>query len=86
MTYIDLIGTTGVFLILLAYFLLILHKTTRDSYLYLMMNATGAALACLASVLLNYWPFIVLEAAWTLVSVAAIINLIIRAKTSKEIS
>ncbi|MGC9343065.1 MAG: CBU_0592 family membrane protein [Bacteroidales bacterium] len=75
MNLIDWIGSTGVFLILLAYLLLILHKLTRDSYIYLIMNAVGAGLACLASILLNYWPFIILEAAWTLVSVLAIINL-----------
>lgn len=75
MNFIDWIGSTGVFLILLAYLLLILHKLTRDSYIYLIMNAVGAGSACLASILLNYWPFIILEAAWTLVSVLAIINL-----------
>jgi hypothetical protein len=82
MTFIDLIGSSGVFLILLAYFLLLIHKLTRDSYIYLLMNASGAALACLASILLNYWPFIILEAAWTLVSVVALINLRIKSKVS----
>mgnify|MGYP006987971447 CR=1 FL=1 len=71
----DVIGTTGVFLILLAYFLLVTHKLSRDNLLYLGMNALGAGLACLASIFLKYWPFIILEAVWTLVSILAIINL-----------
>ncbi len=86
MDAIDIIGSTGVFMILLAYFLLVSHKLSRDSLLYLGMNALGAGLACLASILLHYWPFIILEAAWTLVSLSAIINLklIVRGKTKSR--
>ena len=70
----DIIGSTGVFLILLAYFLLIRQKLAKDSLIYLVMNATGAGLACFASILLYYWPFIILEAAWMLVSLGAILG------------
>ena len=36
---------------------------------YYVLNIIGAALACYASFLLNYWPFVILEGAWTLVSI-----------------
>jgi hypothetical protein len=38
------------------------------------MNTIGAALACYASFLINYAPFVVLEAAWTIVSVYGLIR------------
>ncbi len=69
MNYNDVVGTLGVGLILLAYFLstakLIRHAGRR----FYAMNILGAALACYASYLIHYKPFIVLEACWTLVSV-----------------
>jgi len=33
------------------------------------LNIIGAAIACYASWLIDYWPFIVLEGMWTLVSI-----------------
>lgn len=72
MSLTDITGTSGVFLILFAYFLLITRKLSRDSMVYLLMNIVGAGLACIASIMLNYWPFIILESAWTGVSVYAI--------------
>ncbi|HYW94915.1 MAG TPA: hypothetical protein VE870_04960 [Bacteroidales bacterium] len=75
MTLIDWLGSAGVFLILLAYFLNIFNKMKKEGYPYILMNIAGAGLACLASILLKYLPFIILEAAWTLVSMAALVRL-----------
>ena len=72
MNIIDIIGSAGVFLILLAYFLLITKRLYKESMTYLLMNTIGAGLACTASILLHYWPFIILEGAWTGVSVYGI--------------
>jgi hypothetical protein len=33
------------------------------------MNVIGAALACYASFLIDYWPFVILEGTWVLVSI-----------------
>lgn len=65
----DWIGASGVFLILLAFFLNLIEQIDSKKLPYLLLNFIGAALACAASVMLNYWPFIILEAAWCLVSV-----------------
>ena len=69
MTYYDLIGSIGVGLILVAYFLNTEKLLPKDEKLYYVMNIIGAGLACCASFLINYWPFVILEATWTLVSI-----------------
>lgn len=72
MTYTDWIGFTGVTMLLVAYFLNLRGQVRKDDRSYLLMNFLGAGLACLASVLLHYWPFIILEGCWTLVSAAGL--------------
>jgi hypothetical protein len=74
MTLVDWIGSFGVFLILFAYFLNVTGRLKSKGALFLTMNLVGAALACLASVLLDYLPFIILEATWALVSAVALIK------------
>ena len=69
MTLNDLIGTIGVGLILLAYFLNMFSLIKRDGTLYFTINILGAGIACLAAVLIHFMPFILLEAAWVIVSV-----------------
>ena len=68
MTTTDIIGFIGVTILLIAYFLNITNKIEKDSLVYLQMNFFGAGLACLASVLMKYLPFIILEGCWTIVS------------------
>jgi len=70
----DLIGSTGVAILLLAFLLNLFKKISSNSLPYIIMNILGAGLACLASWLIRYIPFVVLEASWTLVSVVALIN------------
>ena len=38
------------------------------------MNLIGAAIACYASVLINFIPFVILEAVWGIVALAALIK------------
>ncbi len=64
----DWIGFAGVTILLLAFFFNLIGKIESESLIYLSMNFIGAGVACLASILLNYLPFIILEASWTLVS------------------
>jgi len=55
----------------------IIKAVTTDSYVYLIMNFIGALLAGLASVLIHYLPFVILESVWTLVSLFGIIKKLI---------
>ncbi len=73
MHYNDIIGTIGVGLILLAYFLNT-FSFIKEGRLFFMMNIAGAGLACYASVLINYVPFIILEGTWCLVSIAGFLK------------
>jgi hypothetical protein len=68
----DVIGTLGVFLILLAYFLSIYKKIQTTSKVYLFLNLVGATFACISSVLLGSVPFTILEGTWALVSLIAL--------------
>jgi hypothetical protein len=70
----DWVGFTGVSILLMAFLLNLLGKVTQGSLWYAWLNFIGAGLACLASVLIDYVPFIILEASWTLVSLAGIIR------------
>ena len=73
-SFADWTGTIGVTLLLVAFLLHLLNKIPQKSHSYILLNCIGAALACLASVLINYLPFIILEGTWTIVSVAALLN------------
>jgi len=64
----DIIGTLGVGLILLAYFLNIFSLIKNEGFLYYTLNIIGASIACYASFLIRYIPFVILEATWVLVS------------------
>lgn len=74
MTKTDWIGFIGVTILLIAYFFNLTDKIKKDSFTYLILNFTGAGIACFASILLNYLPFIILEGTWTLVSAFGLIN------------
>ena len=78
----DWIGFIGVTILLIAFLLNLLKKISATSLVYIIMNMVGAGLACLASVMINYIPFIILEGAWTLVSVVSLIRVISSKKTA----
>jgi len=70
----DYIGFAGVFILLLAYLFNLMGKIGKDSLIYVLLNVVGGGLACLASYLIHYTPFVLLEGTWTLVSAAALVK------------
>jgi hypothetical protein len=70
----DWIGTIGVTLLLIAFGLSLLNKISQKSMTYILLNCIGALLACIASVLIRYAPFVILEGVWTIVSLVALVN------------
>jgi hypothetical protein len=68
MSYDDIIGSIGVGIILIAYFLNIFSFIPKEGKFYFILNIIGASIACYASVLINYIPFIILEGTWGIVS------------------
>lgn len=67
-----IIGSTGVFMLLAAFFLNLFGFLKRDSYRYILMNFAGGALSCYASYLIQFMPFAILEGTWTLVALVAL--------------
>ena len=74
MTYNDLMGTIGVGLVLFAYFLNTMKYIPVNGRLFYVLNCVGGALSCYASLLINFWPFVILEAVWTLVSIYGLLR------------
>ncbi len=74
MNYNDIIGTIGVSLILLAYFLTVFGWLSNKNSIFYLLNIIGAGLACYASWLIHYWPFVILEGVWCLVSIIGLLK------------
>ncbi|WP_149302588.1 CBU_0592 family membrane protein [Pareuzebyella sediminis] len=74
MNLIDWIGFLGVLQILMAYILNVMGKLQRTDLTFILLNLLGAGLACLASIMMKYLPFVILEGVWSLVSFIALIN------------
>jgi hypothetical protein len=76
MNYNDVTGTIGVGLILLAYFCHTFGLLKNNSRLFFILNIAGSGLACYASWLINYWPFVILESTWFVVSLIGLLKLL----------
>lgn len=70
----DIIGTIGVGLVLVAYFMNIYQLIKKDGILFYFLNIIGGAISCYASILIKFWPFIILEGIWTIVSFAGLLK------------
>lgn len=66
------IATVGVSLLLFAFFSNLFGFQKQNSWGYLVLNLTGAALACYASSLIDFLPFVILEGTWATVAAFAI--------------
>jgi hypothetical protein len=74
MTSNDYIGIIGVGLILVAYFLNIFSLIKKDGILFYLINIIGASIACFTSYLINYFPFVILEGTWVIVSIIGLLK------------
>ena len=60
--------------LLVAFALNLSGRLTRESRVYQGLNAVGAGMACGAAVLIDFYPFVVLEGIWALASVAVLLR------------
>jgi hypothetical protein len=74
MRFSTLIGSLGVSLLLIAFFINLFGFVSTRSRVYILLNVIGAGLSCYASVLIEYMPFIILEGIWCFVGMAALIK------------
>ncbi len=72
MSLADWIGSVGVGMLLLAFVLNLSRRLRADSLVYRLLNLVGAGLACYASALIEYPPFVVLEGVWALAALVAL--------------
>ena len=70
----DVLGTAGVALLLAAFLANVAGWLRVESRVYQALNLAGAGLACVASYLIAFWPFVVLEAVWALVAAFALVR------------
>ena len=69
-----IIGSVGVGLLLVAFFLSLFGMLDPKGTAYSALNVVGAGLSCYASVLIDYVPFIILEGVWGLVALVGMVR------------
>jgi len=74
------VGSVGVALLLLAFFLTLFKFMRQDSKAYALMNVFGGGLSAYASYLINFIPFVILEAAWMLVALVGLVKIMMKEK------
>ncbi|HDZ14250.1 hypothetical protein LCGC14_1121840 [marine sediment metagenome] len=72
----DWIGFVGVFQILLAYMLNIAGRLNSNDLAFIVLNLVGSSMACVASILMEYLPFILLEGVWAIASLLSLIRFV----------
>ena len=70
-------GSLGVAILLLAFLLNMLKIIKTESLSYILLNFIGAAIACFASWLIPYFPFVILEGVWAVVSLVSLVRYLI---------
>lgn len=68
----DLLGTTRVSLLLIAFLLNLFKKIQVNHPVYSLVNALGAGLCGVSAYLISFYPFVVLEGVWVVVSLYAL--------------
>ena len=74
MNFSETLGSIGVSILLIAFFLNMRKLIKTESLLYSILNFLGAGLACYASWLIHYFPFVILEGVWTVLSLIAVMK------------
>ena len=83
MSFAEILGTAGVSMILVGFTLNLFGIMQRRSYKYVLLNLVGGALACTASILIEFFPFVILEGTWTVVAAVGLANLL-RSRNLRE--
>ena len=71
----EALGTVGVTLLLIGFFFNLFGLIRRQSLSYLALNLVGASLACYASFLIEFFPFVLLEGTWTAVAIVGLVKM-----------
>jgi hypothetical protein len=74
MNFSEIMGSLGVAILLIAFVLNMLKIIGTESLTYLLLNFIGAGIACFASYLIPYFPFVILEGVWAVVSLVSLVR------------
>lgn len=85
MSFAEVLGTIGVSMILVGFSLNLFGLMQRRSYKYVLLNLVGGSLACTASILINFFPFVILEGTWTLVAIVGLASLLRSRKVREQL-
>ena len=83
MKFPDILASIGVIILLIAFLLNLYKKLPAQSKVYGLMNFIGAGICCFSSYLIKFYPFVLLEAVWSLVALLSLFN-VPRGTSSKE--
>ena len=72
MSFAEVLGTIGVSMLLVGFFLNLFGLMRRNSLKYVLLNLFGGGLACTASILIEFFPFVILEGTWTVVALVGL--------------
>lgn len=72
MPFAEVVAFLGVFMLLAAFFLNLVGAVEVGNLFYVCLNLFGASLACYASYLVDFLPFVILEGTWALVAALAL--------------
>lgn len=70
----DIVATVGVGLLLIAFLLQTLKVIKSDGNIYGLLNLFGAAIAGYSSLMIRFYPFVVLESVWAFVAILGLIK------------
>lgn len=70
----DLIGSVGVTILLIAFFLNAFGWLGNETRSYQLLNVVGACITGYASWMIGFIPFVVLEGTWGLVALIALVR------------
>ncbi len=73
-----LLGSLGVGILLVAYVLNLIRIIRTDSIVYGLLNFAGAGIACIASCIIRFYPFVILEGVWTVLSLVTVTKTVFR--------
>lgn len=68
MDYITIIGTSGAFLILIAFAMNQTKKWKDDYFIYDLVNFIGSMLLVIYAIILKSYPFLILNGVWAILS------------------
>lgn len=70
----DILASTGVIILLVAFLLNLYKKLPAQSAAYKLLNLIGAGICCFSSYLIKFYPFVILEGVWGLVALLSLFN------------